>query len=191
MRHQIPSTTARIILDHYNWQSHSLTEKFFATDSAAGRDAFFRDARILDPGDNDCKEHDTYVADCLICFDKGVSTGQLFARFRECCHHWVKTWQSYDSYFHNQETIGLRCGHKFCRDCWNQYLTMKIVEYGEQRIPCPDSKCNITVQDATVKSLVSDPDVMRKYNRSICNNFVKVNRRAERDDSRCLIYPLF
>ncbi|XP_037045841.1 E3 ubiquitin-protein ligase arih1-like isoform X2 [Bradysia coprophila] len=138
----IPATSARIVLDHFNWQSDRLTEKFVAAVSEQERDAFFRDAKILNPRFNDRRRHDNIVGDCLICFDKGRTTGLL-------------------------------CGHKFCRNCWNQYLTMKIVEYGAQRIACPDSKCTIIVEDGIVKGLISDPNVIQKYNRSICNNYVK------------------
>ncbi|KAG4077067.1 hypothetical protein HA402_016054 [Bradysia odoriphaga] len=139
----IPATYARIVLDHYNWQSDRLTEKFVAAVSEQERDAFFRDAKILNPRFNDRRRNDNIIADCLICFDK------------------------------RQRTTGLQCGHKFCQNCWNQYLTTKIVEYGAQRIPCPDSKCAIIVEDGIVNDLISDPNVIRKYNRSICNNYVK------------------
>ncbi|KAG4079792.1 hypothetical protein HA402_014923 [Bradysia odoriphaga] len=73
----------------------------------------------------------------------------------------------------NSKTKELQCGHKFCRNCWNQYLTTKIVEYGAHRIPCPDSKCNVIVEDYHIKRLMPDPKVLRKYKRSILNNYVK------------------
>lgn len=52
------------------------------------------------------------------------------------------------------------------------------MDLGEQTIPCADSKCGIIVEDVIVKSLVSDPDVILKYNRLICNSFVKVTMRT-------------
>lgn len=69
---------------------------------------------------------------------------------------------------------GLQCGHRFCRECWRMYLTAKINDEGVQTIPCADSKCDIIIEDATVKSFVTDPVVISKYNRLICNSFIQV-----------------
>lgn len=46
---------------------------------------------------------------------------------------------------------GLECGHKFCSECWTDYLTSKIVEEGQgQQISCAAYGCDILVDDDTV-----------------------------------------
>lgn len=77
----------------------------------------------------------------------------------------------------SQEVTGLQCGHKFCRSCWDGYLTTKINDFGEQTIPCAQTNCNIMVEDAIIKKLVSNPNILLKYNRLICNKFVKVTMK--------------
>ena len=33
-----------------------------------------------------------------------------------------------------QEMSGLECGHLFCLDCWNQYLTTSVMEEGKAEV---------------------------------------------------------
>ena len=41
---------------------------------------------------------------------------------------------------------GLECGHIYCKSCWIEYLTTKIMDEGEsQSIECPGN-CNILVR---------------------------------------------
>ena len=45
---------------------------------------------------------------------------------------------------------GLECGHLFCRACWAEYLSTKIVQDGVSlSIQCPDSGCRVLADDAT------------------------------------------
>lgn len=61
------------------------------------------------------------------------------------------------------ESLCLSCNHRFCRDCYQQYLTMKITQEGESRlISCPASGCPIIVDEKTVEKLV-DQQTYRKY----------------------------
>ncbi|KAG2471266.1 BBS4 protein, partial [Polypterus senegalus] len=51
----------------------------------------------------------------------------------------------------NSYFTGLECGHKFCMQCWSEYLTTKIIEEGMgQTISCPAHGCDILVDDSTV-----------------------------------------
>lgn len=69
----------------------------------------------------------------------------------------------------------LECGHKFCRGCWGQYLTQKIVEEGlNQSIVCLEPNCGMLVDDENVVMLIVDPEVMSKYRRSMTIDFVVV-----------------
>ena len=47
---------------------------------------------------------------------------------------------------------GLECGHLFCKQCWTDYLTTKIMDEGvSQMIECPGS-CDIIVDDQERRS---------------------------------------
>ena len=70
---------------------------------------------------------------------------------------------------------GLECGHVFCKNCWTEYLTTKIMDEGaSQSIECPGSACNILVDDQTVMNLVKEPKTKLKYQQLITNSFVQV-----------------
>lgn len=54
----------------------------------------------------------------------------------------------------------LACEHQFCTDCWNYYLTTKIMEEGiGQTISCAAHGCDILVDDQTVMRLITDQKV--------------------------------
>lgn len=72
---------------------------------------------------------------------------------------------------------GLECGHRFCVQCWGEYLTTKIMEEGVgQTIACAAHGCDILVDDATVMRLVRDSKVRLKYQHLITNSFVEVKK---------------
>lgn len=75
-----------------------------------------------------------------------------------------------------QMMTGLECGHRFCTQCWGEYLTTKIMEEGVgQTIACAAHGCDILVDDATVMRLVRDAKVKLKYQHLITNSFVEVS----------------
>lgn len=54
-------------------------------------------------------------------------------------------------------TFALKCQHRFCIDCWRQYLAQKIKEEGEAaRIRCPGQDCNQIIDSKSLEILVSD-----------------------------------
>uniref|UniRef100_A0A2K6A624 E3 ubiquitin-protein ligase ARIH1 n=1 Tax=Mandrillus leucophaeus TaxID=9568 RepID=A0A2K6A624_MANLE len=57
----------------------------------------------------------------------------------------------------NSYFTGLECGHKFCMQCWSEYLTTKIMEEGMgQTISCPAHGCDILVDDNTYQHLITN-----------------------------------
>lgn len=55
------------------------------------------------------------------------------------------------------ETYAMRCGHRFCVDCYRHYLGQKIKEEGEAaRIKCPGDGCNRIVDSCSLDLLVTD-----------------------------------
>lgn len=67
--------------------------------------------------------------------------------------------------------MSLDCNHRFCKDCWSQYVTGKIVGEGESRsIQCPGNNCALIVDGSTVRSVVDD-SVFKKYFLSVLYSF--------------------
>lgn len=55
------------------------------------------------------------------------------------------------------ETYAMKCGHRYCVNCYRQYLSQKIKEEGEAaRIQCPTSGCNRIVDSKSLNLLVVD-----------------------------------
>jgi len=81
-----------------------------------------------------------------------------------------------------EKCTALSCLHRFCNECWNGYLMIKINEGVVIRIKCPDIKCNLAVDENTVKKLVS-PQMYDKFIRFITKSFV------EDSDGRVKWYP--
>ncbi|KAI9478377.1 MAG: hypothetical protein EXX96DRAFT_245687 [Benjaminiella poitrasii] len=75
----------------------------------------------------------------------------------------------------DMETIGVSCGHRFCRTCYTHYLVQKIKEEGEsRRIQCPQSDCPVIVDEKTVELLV-DTNTNMKYRELLNRTFVDDN----------------
>ena len=61
------------------------------------------------------------------------------------------------------QTYAMRCGHRFCVDCYRQYLAQKIKEEGEAaRIECPQNNCHRIVDSKSLALLVTE-DLKDRY----------------------------
>ncbi|KAG8738627.1 hypothetical protein FRC12_016680, partial [Ceratobasidium sp. 428] len=49
-----------------------------------------------------------------------------------------------------ENVLALACGHRFCSECWTQYLEGKIRGEGEVQLACMADKCKLLVPDAFV-----------------------------------------
>ncbi|KAJ3299914.1 hypothetical protein HK104_006065 [Borealophlyctis nickersoniae] len=73
------------------------------------------------------------------------------------------------------DTLALSCNHRFCRDCYEHYLTQKIAEEGEsRRIQCPAQSCKLIVDEKTVKMVVK-PQIAEKYVNLLLRTYVDDN----------------
>jgi len=149
---QIPTTTVRILLNHFKWDKEKLMERYYSDD----QEAMFGEAKVVPPhrkiaihpptGSRSAKMATFECEICFLTLPKGNMTG-------------------------------LECGHFFCKSCWTEYLNTKIMDEGaSQMIECPGSKCDILVDDQTVMNLVKDPRIKLKYQQLITNSFVQCNR---------------
>jgi len=147
---QIPTTTVRILLNHFKWDKEKLMERYYSDDP----EAIFAEARVVSPNrkiisKSFSKSANPGTFDCEICYltlPKAMMTG-------------------------------LECGHSYCTSCWTEYLSTKIMDEGaSQMIECPGSNCDILVDDQTVMKLVKEAKVKLKYQQLITNSFVQCNR---------------
>ncbi|KTF92456.1 hypothetical protein cypCar_00027872 [Cyprinus carpio] len=174
---QNPATITRILLSHFNWDKEKLMERQH----------------------NLVKGHLRLV--CLL-FERATFTwccryfdGNLDKLFSEC--HVINPSKKLKTRpmstrsssqdmpcqicylnYSNSYFTGLECGHKFCMQCWGDYLTTKIIEEGMgQTISCPAHNCDILVDDNTVMRLITDSKVKLKYQHLITNSFVEWLRK--------------
>ena len=60
-------------------------------------------------------------------------------------------------------TYAMKCGHRYCVSCYQQYLAQKIRQEGEAaRIQCPTDKCNRIVDSRSMEMLVTE-DLKSRY----------------------------
>jgi len=148
----IPTTTVRILLNHFKWDKERLMERYYADD----QDAMFKEARIISP------------------YSKKNPSAKSLKKTRATEENVMCEICYLDK--HKSLMRGLECGHLYCNKCWSEYLTTKIVDEGaSQMIECPGN-CNIIVDDQTVMSIITDPRVKLKYQHLITNSFVVCNR---------------
>lgn len=70
------------------------------------------------------------------------------------------------------ETFAMKCEHRFCIDCYRQYLAQKIKEEGEAaRIKCPGDGCNAIVDSKSLDLLVT-PDLTDRYHELLMRTYV-------------------
>ncbi|UJR25225.1 hypothetical protein I4U23_006577 [Adineta vaga] len=72
------------------------------------------------------------------------------------------------------ERIVISCDHQFCKDCWEQYLTMKIVEGSVHSIFCPAIDCFKFVPNEIIEKCV-DQNMARRYLQFDIKAFVDSN----------------
>ncbi|KAG5518138.1 hypothetical protein PMAC_003324 [Pneumocystis sp. 'macacae'] len=74
----------------------------------------------------------------------------------------------------NIQTYALQCGHRYCKHCYEHYLTQKIKEGESCRIHCPGEKCKFIITEQAVKLLVS-PEISRRYIAFLDRTYVSDN----------------
>jgi len=70
------------------------------------------------------------------------------------------------------------CSHRFCFECWNQYLTNKIQQGESGGICCASYKCNANLDQHIIKRLISD-DLYQKYFNYLTQSFVDQNEKLK------------
>eukprot|EP00057_Strongylocentrotus_purpuratus_P031404 XP_784503.1 PREDICTED: E3 ubiquitin-protein ligase arih1 isoform X2 [Strongylocentrotus purpuratus] len=150
---KIPATVTRILLNHFKWDKEKLMERLYGGDP----DAVFTEAHVISP------YRKNYAKQPKVNTRSSVAVTE----YCEICFRTVL----------GSSMTGIECNHKFCADCWTEYLTTKIMEEGMgQTITCAAHGCDILVDDITVMKLVKESKVKLKYQHLITNSFVECNR---------------
>lgn len=163
------SSPIRALLTHYKWDFQRLIGEYFESD----RDTFFGQAQLPNPFNVLPVSQPTHDSnDCKICFSEETPDVRAWI----CIHFFLISIVYHILFLLNlQNLYSLECGHKYCKMCWNQYLSVKIADDGvNDTIFCPEQKCGILVDDEDVIQLVTSPEVLLKYQRSMSNSFVQV-----------------
>ncbi|KAF1809416.1 hypothetical protein P152DRAFT_452093 [Eremomyces bilateralis CBS 781.70] len=70
------------------------------------------------------------------------------------------------------DTFAMKCGHRFCANCYKQYLAQKVKDEGEAaHIKCPGDGCNRIVDSKSVDLLVST-DLKDRYQTLLIRTYV-------------------
>lgn len=71
------------------------------------------------------------------------------------------------------QTFAMKCGHRYCADCYRHYLGQKIQEEGEAaRIQCPSDGCQHIIDSKSLDLLVPK-EVVGKYNELLMRTYVE------------------
>ncbi|ROW00185.1 hypothetical protein VSDG_03504 [Cytospora chrysosperma] len=73
------------------------------------------------------------------------------------------------------QTFAMKCGHRYCVDCYRHYLTHKIKEEGEAaRIQCPSDDCHRIIDARSLDLLVTE-DLRDRYRQLLNRTYVEDN----------------
>jgi ariadne-1 len=168
---KLSPTTVRLLLHHFRWDKEKLMERFYDPNH---QDELFRQAHIINPFKKPNSSHRLtrrQLSSTTPSPSPSITTtiNPLKSLIESTCLICCTPRPSNDM-------TGLECGHSFCKNCWQNYLTYKIIHEGiGQTISCP-SICDILVDDKTVLNLIEVPEVRKKYQHLITNSFVECNR---------------
>ncbi|EFX04605.1 ring finger protein [Grosmannia clavigera kw1407] len=71
------------------------------------------------------------------------------------------------------KSFAMKCGHRFCVNCYRQYLTQKIREEGEAaRIQCPSDGCGRIIDAKSLDVLVT-PELTDRYHELLNRTYVE------------------
>jgi ariadne-1 len=71
------------------------------------------------------------------------------------------------------ESFAMKCGHRYCVNCYRQYLHQKIREEGEAaRIQCPQDGCK-RIMDARSLDLLVTADLQNRYHELLIRTYVE------------------
>eukprot|EP00081_Caenorhabditis_elegans_P028123 NP_871853.1 RBR-type E3 ubiquitin transferase [Caenorhabditis elegans] len=73
------------------------------------------------------------------------------------------------------ELSGLSCNHRACAECWQAYLTNKIVSDAQSEIECMAPNCKLLIEDEKVLAYIKDPTIIAKYRKMMVASYIEIN----------------
>mmetsp|Transcript_3584 Transcript_3584/g.3960 ORF Transcript_3584/g.3960 Transcript_3584/m.3960 type:complete len:523 (-) Transcript_3584:184-1752(-) len=147
---EIPSPSARLLLNHFGWNTDKLIERFYDGDA----EKLFKESGIQDPrasgetSDAKQKKGDGEV-ECSICLMDSKQSEML-----ACA----------------------ACNVEFCPDCWKLHITTNINDGKVKVIRCPAKGCISQIDAVTINSLLGDDEGSKqKYAKLVADAYVMDN----------------
>ncbi|WVR07721.1 hypothetical protein IAU60_004763 [Kwoniella sp. DSM 27419] len=159
---EVPSSSAAILLRHYVWNSEKLQEQFWNEPATA-----LKEAGLSPPASPTTSTHQlppsphrrtrslkSVPASPMRRTQATPPTGPFECPI--CC-------SEFDAGSVAKHTYAMGCQHRFCKDCWTEYLSGKIKGEGESaKIQCMEDGCGRIVREEIVDDMVS-AEVTKKY----------------------------
>ncbi|KAK4685464.1 ariadne-1, partial [Tremellales sp. Uapishka_1] len=169
---EVPASTAAILLRHYSWNSEKLQEQFWTDPSLALSQAG------LSPPTESHPLPSTSQPSSPRRFTRGVARAPLPSPTKQARSLAINPFEcpicccDYPQSEVASKTLALGCGHRFCRDCWGEYLNGKVKGEGESgKIQCMESGCQRIVREEVVDGIVNQ-DVSQRYHELLNTAFV-------------------
>ncbi|CAB1322530.1 unnamed protein product, partial [Coregonus sp. 'balchen'] len=128
-----PATITRILLSHFNWDKEKLMERYFD----GNVDKLFSECHVINPSKTlttrpMSTRSSAQDLPCQICYLNHPNSVRRIALsgWRPEAQRFGVVVSKGMGFCFPQYFTGLECGHKFCMQCWGDYLTTKIMEEG-------------------------------------------------------------
>ena len=146
---EVSKPVASVLLRQFHWNTERLTERYFEdTQRVLEQAGVANSAKRQRSGNGECSSD--AVGSCAVCMD-------------ELTH---------------ESSTALRCGHRFCNDCWSGHISVQIGDGNAQAIRCMGEGCAVLIDPALVQGLV-DGATWSKYARFAQKQFVDDVSRPE------------
>ena len=83
--------------------------------------------------------------------------------------------------FDPEDSLSLKCNHKFCKDCYVEYITNKLVTEPNSILmtPCPLKGCNLYLTRSIFKKYITDKKYQLIFAKSLVRNFIARNHNIK------------
>nr|XP_019010293.1 ariadne-1 [Kwoniella pini CBS 10737]OCF49074.1 ariadne-1 [Kwoniella pini CBS 10737] len=162
---EVPPSSAAILLRHYVWNSEKLQEQFWNDPASALEEAGLsppsspttRTSTLPpSPTRRTTRSLKAGPSTSLPKRARSINTGSFECPI--CC-------MEFDELSVPSQTYSMGCEHRFCKDCWKEYLVVKIKGEGESaKIQCMESGCGRVVREEVIDDLADSLDIDRYHN---------------------------
>ncbi|WVF73066.1 hypothetical protein IAT40_007885 [Kwoniella sp. CBS 6097] len=169
---EVSPSSAAVLLRHYAWNSEKLQEQFWNDPAIALKEAGLSppsspttSTQPLPPSPTKRTRSLRSIPASPLRRTRSVPAASGPFECPVCC-------MDYDAASVEKNTYAMGCGHRFCKDCWTEYLAGKIKAEGESgKIQCMEDGCTRIVREEVIDEMVA-ADVFKKYHNLLNAAFV-------------------